>query len=137
MIRKLCLLSIVALAFSAPSTASAFWPYFGYGYGGWGMSGYGLGFNYGQSSLGNPPYYAIYPPVYYSHQITARHYGASPFAWPAGFSPTAEYAYGQMTAPEPEIIENPYVTPRAAKQMSVPAENIEPVKLTNPFVATR
>ena len=137
MIRKLCLLAIVALAFSAPSTASAYWPYWGYG-GGWGMSGYGLGFNSPMNYVPAPPYYAIYPPVYYSHQITARHYGASPFAWPAGFSPTADYAQGQLIAPEPEIIENPFVTARAAsKQTAAPIENIEPVKLVNPFVASR
>jgi len=133
MIRKLCLLSIVLLALSAPTTANAYWPYWG-GWG-WGNSGYGLGFNYGQSSLGNPPYYAIYPPVYYSPQITARHYGASPFAWPAGFQPITYTAQGEVSIPEPDIIENPFVTPKV-KQTSVPANEVKAIELANPLVTT-
>src|SRR5438876_2929451 len=106
MIRNLCFLSIVALGLATPSTASAYWPYMGYW--GYGTSGYGLGFNQASNYVPAPPYYAIYPPVYYSSQITARHYGASPFAWPAGFSPITYVPQGDLTAPEPEIIENPF-----------------------------
>jgi hypothetical protein len=133
MIRKLCLLSIVLLALSAPTTANAYWP--NWGYWGWGNSGYGLGFNYNQSPLGNPPYYSIYPPVYYSPQITARHYGASPFAWPAGFQPITYTAQGEVSIPEPDIIENPFVTPRT-KQTSARADEVKAVDLVNPFVTT-
>src|SRR2546423_14570847 len=116
MIRKLCFLSIALLTLSAPSTASAYWPYGGYW--GWGTSGYGLGFNNATNYVPAPPYYAIYPPVYYSQQITARHYGASPFAWPAGFSPITYVPQGELTSPEPDIIENPFVTARATNKQT-------------------
>ncbi len=135
MIRKLSILAVIALALSAPSTASAYWPYWGGGWG-WGNSGYGLGFNNQLNYVPSPPYYAIYPPVYYSHQITARHYGASPFAWPAGFSPITYVPEGEITGPNPNIIENPFVTART-KQTSASAEEIKPVELENPFVASR
>ena len=136
MIRKFCLLSIVVLAFAAPSSASAYWPYWGYG--GWGQSGYGLGFNYASNYVPAPPYYAIYPPVYYSQQITARPYGASPFAWPAGFSPITYVPEGDYTVPAPGTIENPYVTRRpATSQAAPPAGEVKPVSLDNPFIAAR
>src|SRR3954469_7971518 len=133
MIRKLCFLSIALLALSAPSTASAYWPYMGWGW----NSGYGLGFNNATNYVPAPPYYSIYPPVYYSQQITARHYGASPFAWPAGFSPITYVPQGDITGPEPEMIENPFVAARPAKQTAAPIEEIKPVTLANPFVASR
>jgi hypothetical protein len=52
------------------------------------QNGYGLGFfNYGDGGYGinyrQPPYYALYPPVYYSYPV-ARPYGFSPFAYPPG-----------------------------------------------------
>jgi hypothetical protein len=52
-----------------------------------GPGAYGLGFfNYG--AYGNDmyyriPYYALFPPVYYSYPV-ARPYGYSPFAYPPG-----------------------------------------------------
>jgi hypothetical protein len=49
--------------------------------------GYGLGFfNYGDGygiNYRQPPYYALFPPVYYSFPV-ARPYGFSPFAYPPG-----------------------------------------------------
>jgi hypothetical protein len=52
-----------------------------------GGGAYGLGFfNYGAYSYGGNyrmPYYALYPPVYYSYPV-ARPYGYSPFAYPPG-----------------------------------------------------
>jgi hypothetical protein len=92
MIRTACL-SIVALALlSLPSSASAQWGGCGAwgGYGGCGGAwGNSYAYNYGVGYLPPPPYYSVFPPVYYSPHITMRHYGASPYAWPAGFSPTA------------------------------------------------
>ena len=50
---------------------------------GFGPGGYGLGyFNYGYNQP-RIPYYALYPPVYYSYPV-ARPYGFSPFAYPPG-----------------------------------------------------
>ena len=50
-------------------------PYYGFGYSG---SLYGLGY------VPVPPYFALHPPVYYSHEIRRRPMGDSPYAYPAG-----------------------------------------------------
>jgi hypothetical protein len=144
MIRHFSLASITVLLLSMPSAASAYWPYGGYL--GWGQSGYGLGYNYASNYVPSPPYYAIYPPVYYSQQITARPYGASPFAWPAGLSPITYVPQGELTGPSPAVIENPYVRPKAAtsttnldvtKDLDAIKPAIEPETTENPFVAAR
>ena len=57
-----------------------------FGQGLFGQGAYGLGFyNYGGSAVNQPtiPYYAMFPPVYYSYPV-ARTYGYSPFAYPPG-----------------------------------------------------
>lgn len=136
MIRKVAPLLVLLVFAALPNAASAYWPYMGYG--GYGGYGYGWGFNQATNYVPSPPYYAIYPPVYYSHQITARHYGASPFAWTPGMEPIT---YGNMpsgmAAPEPEIIENPYVTSKNTnKQVSTEEKVVEPLKMDNPFVAS-
>ena len=80
---------------------------------------YGLGFfNYGSPYVYQQriPYYALYPPVYYSYPV-ARTYGYSPFAYPPG----------TLTPNLPPKVEaanytNPFVTPkteRAAADRSV------------------
>ena len=155
MFRKILLASALAFLALAPSSASAYWPYAGYGgYGGYGN--YGWGFNQATNYVPAPPYYAIYPPVYYSSQITARHYGASPFAWGPGMQPiTYADQYSPPAAPEPEMIENPFVSSNknTNKQVSTIIENpyvksrkssvvqasatepvVEPLKIDNPFV---
>ncbi|MBC8351475.1 MAG: hypothetical protein H8E66_05780 [Planctomycetes bacterium] len=48
---------------------------FGYGNSGFGGSVYGLGY------VPVPPYFALHPPVYYSHEIRRRPIGDSPFAY--------------------------------------------------------
>lgn len=60
------------------------------------------------------PYFAKFPPVYYSH-IVPRPYGVSPYAAPPGIVPT-EYMVQPMT--QPEVIRNPYVdqAPAAAAE---------------------
>ena len=67
---------LLTTCFSASQAAAQFGP-----------GGYGLGFyNYGGSYYGNTfriPYYALYPPVYYSYPVP-RTYGYSPFAYPPG-----------------------------------------------------
>ena len=47
------------------------------------------------------PYFAKFPPVYYSG-IVKRPYGISPFAAPPGIVPV------ELTIPVPEAIDNPY-----------------------------
>ena len=49
------------------------------------------------------PYFAKYPPVYYSH-IVKRPYGISPYAAPAGIAPVELSA----PAPAPVSIKNPF-----------------------------
>ena len=138
MFRTRCFASLAVLLLSIPSAASAYWPYGGYM--GWGQSGYGLGFNYASNYVPSPPYYAIYPPVYYSQQITARHYGASPFAWPAGFSPITYVPQGELTGPSPGMIENPFVRSKAATSATdsdITKAAAEPESTENPFVVSR
>lgn len=78
-------------------------------------NGYRFGVGYGYSALAGgygrgirihdgkrPPYFALYPPVYYS-DIVPRPYGVSPFAAPPGITPI------EMTiAPEPLKVSNPF-----------------------------
>ena len=72
------------------------------------QNGYGLGFfNYGDGGYGinyrQPPYYALYPPVYYSYPV-ARPYGYSPFAYPPGvLTPEAKPALGGQTYINPFV----------------------------------
>lgn len=66
-------------------------PYHGFGYSG---SLYGLGY------VPVPPYFALHPPVYYSHEIRRRPVGDSPFAYPP-----------RRPAPEPrrQLSLNPFI----------------------------
>lgn len=143
MIRTACLAAVCALLLAAPSNAEAYWGCYGWGYG----APWGYGYNnintYGYSYIPPPPYYAVHPPVYYSPHITARHYGASPYAWYPGMSPItyAPAPAAMMAASGPAIIENPHKpgarpagTPRAE---APPAKSpLQPVKIENPYVAS-
>lgn len=119
--RFLQLLAAVALLAAIPAVSHAqygFGPGFGFGGfgGGWGGGYYTGGMGY----VPPPPYYSVYPPVYYSHQIIRRPYGISPYAaWPAPFTPITttaqrrEYSAAVLAesapAPEPLVIVNPFV----------------------------
>src|SRR5262249_43099056 len=123
MIRKSTLTLVVLFFAALPNIASAYWPYLGYG--GYGAYGYGWGFNQPTNYVPSPPYYAIYPPVYYSQQITARHYGASPFAWTPGMEPITYTGEPAMAAaPEPQMIENPFVTAKTASKQASAVEKV-------------
>jgi hypothetical protein len=137
MIRRLCLVLIVALCLTVPSNASAYWPYMGYGgFGGWGNGwGGGWGWNSTTQYRPAPPYFALYPPVYYSPHIQARHYGASPFAWSGGMEPIMHVPSPMpMSAAEPMMVENPYVS-GAARRAAATGE-LRPLKMDNPFVVS-
>lgn len=75
-----------------------------------GTGGYGLGFyNYSSYDMPRIPYYALYPPVYYSYPV-ARPYGYSPFAYPPGvLTPEAP------AKPKATVYHNPYVPQKAAE----------------------
>ena len=106
------LLGILAL-WSLPSEALA-----GHGpHGGYWGPGYGYGYywtGYRHFTRPDIPYYAINPPVYYSHPVK-RPYGFSPYAWlPAYERPIAPPAAGGAgshgrSRPAPLKIVNPYV----------------------------
>lgn len=136
-LRSLCLAAAAACLLSAPSTAKAFWPYLGYGYG----TPWNYGYNYGYSTgyMPPPPYYSVYPPVYYAPYIQARHYGASPFAWYPGMEPiTYIDVYAGAPTPVPVIIPNPYAPGVAAPAPSEQASTEgKPLRIDNPHVASR
>ncbi|MCY2974429.1 MAG: hypothetical protein NTW52_07140 [Planctomycetota bacterium] len=74
MIRRFVLVAIVACAgvSSSVQEAKAFDPFIGSTF----MSGYNNGYSY---RLPTPPYFSIFPPVYYGRRYE-RPYGDSPFA---------------------------------------------------------
>jgi hypothetical protein len=107
----------------------------GYGFGAWDM-----GRLYGVMA-DNVPYFAAFPPVYYSQPVP-RTYGYSPFAYPPGVM-TPEV----VEAIEPQVIENPYVVPEPATEgpaMAAPntadqTTSVAPVRgpllILNPYVS--
>jgi len=122
-------LSALALALAAvPATAQAGWPDCGYRdqfYGLWGNP-----YVYSQGAAYIPPYYAIHPPVYYSPHITARPYGASPYAWYPVPTPPVRMGAAVAAAPEPQLIENPYVQAAAPAATAASAPRV----IDNPYV---
>lgn len=90
----------LAVAFVAGSalSAQAQFPCYGGGFGGYG--GYNV-----YTNSDRPPFYAMFPPVYYSYPVP-RPYGYSPFAYPPG-TMTPE-VLGDVAA---TTITNPYVVP--------------------------
>lgn len=91
----------------------------------YGFSGTGL-----YQSMGMmPPYYAMFPPVYYSYPVP-RPYGYSPFAYPPGY-----------VTPEGERIQakevfNPYV-PRKPASATGDRTAAMPLEFINPYVTRR
>ena len=134
MIRNACLSLVALVLLALPSTASAYWPYYGAWGGPWGNFNY----NYGVGYVPPPPYYAVFPPVYYSPHITMRHYGSSPYAWPAGFSPTSYAVRSYAVKPaEPLMVVNPYVEGGAAPAPgAAQAKAAAPLRIENPHLAS-
>jgi hypothetical protein len=112
-----------------------------------GVGAYGFGHGYWDIGrlysvlADNVPYYAAFPPVYYSYPVP-RTYGYSPFAYPPGvMTPDVEV--------EPLVIENPHVdgaevAPEAEEVAPAPADPTTSVKrqrgpqvVINPFVQSR
>jgi hypothetical protein len=100
-------LFIVAAAVCGLSAGEARAQAAGNPYGLWYVfSGNGL---YNWSGGNSPPFYALFPPVYYSHPV-GRPYGYSPFAYPPGIMTPA-------VAPTPaKQVANPYVPRKPASQ---------------------
>lgn len=92
--------------------------------GGW----YG-GLPYSVYSLDSVPYYALHPPVYYSH-IVPRPYGYSPYAYPPNImTPDRPPA-------APQVMINPHVpsTPAKNRTESTRVAAVEPKTIINPYV---
>ncbi len=125
---------ILAAAFAAlllPAAAQAQYPYGGMGYGGWGQPNYGQGVYRGSNFV--PPYFALHPPVYYSHEIIRRPMGASPFAYPSWYAPPSGQGVAAAAAaiPQPLMVTNPYV--KAPANASI--EQTTSASVANPHVA--
>jgi hypothetical protein len=82
---------------------------------------------YGSGYLPVPPYFAVHPPVYYSHPYY-RPYGWSPFAQPGWSAPVAL---------KPVAVVNPYVPaakPVAKEAPEAPKDNTAQAEMIiNPF----
>jgi hypothetical protein len=114
-------------------SVQAFDPAFGF------MYGYSLGqANQFRNRLPAPPYFAVYPPVYYGERY-ARPYGESPFAsWPLL---TAGDDYHPRAAHTPAVYTNPHASGSApctrCAQPTAAASEITTgkfVMIDNPFV---
>ena len=101
--------------FGAAGDAMAWYGSYGCdGYGWWGAY-YGLRQHYAPETR---PYFAVYPPVYYSRPV-ARTYGEFPYPY---FEAQAK------VAPAPVTIQNPYVVQVAEESGS------KPLRILNPYV---
>ncbi len=113
------LLAIVAVAVSACAVSQSALAQMegyelgtGFGYGlkngpfrgrGWGRGNWGGIPIAPTPRVDEPPFFALYPPVYYSQDIIYRPYGVSPYAAPPGIAPV------EMVAPVTPLIQrNPY-----------------------------
>ena len=135
---RLVLSLIVAAAYcfyTAPEANAQAGCGYGYGYGGCGI--FDMGRLYGVLA-DNVPYYAAFPPVYYSAPVP-RTYGYSPFAYPPG------YATPDLVAESsPLEIINPHfktstesVGKAAEDQVTVTSDQTAPLLVLNPYVTTR
>ncbi len=130
-------LSAVALASllaAVPASAEAGWPG-GCGYGCGNFYGlWGNPYVYSQGAAYIPPYYAIHPPVYYSPHITARPYGASPYAWPP--IPTGP----KLVSAAAKIIVNPHVKADVVAKLDdavITKAEPTPLAMDNPFFVSK
>ena len=78
----------------------------------------GFGF---QQPREQPPYFAKFPPVYYSHAVK-RPYGVSPYAVPAGITPVEYSVPTQVRVSKPVVINNPYFNGGGPADIKVKAE---------------
>jgi hypothetical protein len=120
--RTLALLAAVTLplivARDAAAGAPGYWPWFS-------------GSVYTSHVRGLPPYFSLYPPVYYSYPVP-RTYGYSPFAYPLG-TPTPEVT---ITDAPSKIMINPYV-PRSQTTSQADKSTDNSRMILNPYVEQR
>jgi hypothetical protein len=145
-----CVFGIISFTESTAHAQDAYSNGYGFGAGlnfgrNFDRPGYGgrYGFGYGlrgpladfgrfglRERLEEPPYFAKYPPVYYSH-IVYRPYGVSPYAAPPGIVPV------EMNAPAPVSISNPYFDQEVAPVSSETRESVEQVEANDDVTCVR
>jgi len=91
-----------------------------------GYYGSRFGSRYSIYSTESIPYFAEFPPVYYSQPVP-RSYGFSPYAYPAGVLTP------EPVAP-PKITINPYVKPKSKSTNVAGNRSMRPLRIRNPFV---
>lgn len=72
--------------------------------------------------IDQPPFFALYPPVYYSQDIIPRPYGVSPFAAPPGINPVEMGGAYPMHQVNPYYVE-PNVEPNPDGQLPPKEDN--------------
>ena len=98
-------------------------PWFGYGNNG--PAAYSLG------NIPAPPYFALHPPVYYSHPVS-RTYGRSPFACSCDCHERGGHAKEMRVMVNPHIQVKP--TAPAAEKAEKPVKVAAmPLRIANPF----
>ncbi len=91
-----------------------------------------------------PPYFALFPPVYYSSPVK-RPYGLSPYAWPPVYHGSIsgdtsaggrqDYAAEEVIKrSEPKRTPNPYVSGPAEAAPNRAQAQRRPLRIHNPFV---
>ena len=129
----LVLLAALACAALEPSSAQAQYGLRGGCGNGGGYGAWDTGRLYGVLAQ-NVPYYAAFPPVYYSAPVP-RTYGYSPFAYPPGYA-TPDLVEG----PQAIKISNPYVKPISTGEPEKKADKVtqsaspQPLIVLNPHV---
>ena len=135
MIARLGLVLAMALAFAVVETDEVQAQCgVGYNYGGY---GYDVGRLYGVLSQ-NVPYYAAFPPVYYSAPVP-RTYGYSPFAYPPG-TQTPDLPNPTVAAKEifnPFVRASEVVEQKEADKVTRSASISEPLAIVNPFLGSQ
>lgn len=115
------MVALTVITFCSASEAQAQGFVGGYQFGSGINANCGLGFALNHFQREQPPYFAKFPPVYYSH-IVKRPYGVSPFAAPAGIAPVEMNHVAPKIEPVTKL--NPFYRPEA-KQASEEKERPE------------
>src|SRR5262245_57997520 len=135
----LVLMAALFVALPAPSVQAQCSNCGGWGGGGWGWGAWDTGYLYNSLAY-NVPYFAAFPPVYYSYPVP-RTYGYSPFAYPPGVM-TPDVVMDAASAPV-EIV-NPYVPSTQHDKAEAPSDQTasvsrepQPLVILNPYVTQR
>ena len=127
--------AIAAVSIMAETKATAQGYSNGYQFGAGVRANCGIRSNFasGYTAREQLPYFAKFPPVYYSH-IVKRPYGVSPYAAPAGIAPVEL----NFAAPVPVTVKNPFfekkVLPVKAPEKPAAEPEMKSTWIANPFL---